>query len=987
MDAGVASLSVTPTTGATWFGGPTVSFQATLVNSSEAVTWQLSGPGTLSPTTGLSVSYTPPPSGSFSTQAIIQANTASGLMAQAVVTVGLTPVLTVSPTNAAATIGGGAVTLTATTLNFPSLPTLTWSLAGSGTLSATTGASITWTPPTSGMAGMSMVVVSAPGGFMAVATLSYSTAPTLVLDCGSNLAMAAGVDLSLNATVSGSTAPLMWALTPAVGSVVSASGATASYRPPLSVTEAQGFVDVVVTASAGSLMGSCTVRVFTVTLSAPSLVFVSGPPVPVTATVRGVPMGGTWSLMAGSPGSLSNLQGLSVDFRPPHEPGRTGLATLLFTTPQGVVRGAMAVDERPNRGLTVVAWGLVPALSMGTPATLSPPTSFVSTGLNSIISATRLSAGRVRVTVDGLSVAARNTTIETTGVQGRFCSVEEASLNTFTVQCVDAPGTATDSAFNFGIVQDDLSAGGAILAYGVVPDTTVFPTSLSGSQGWSATGTLQVTNPQVGTYQVSLGTLPAGASVGAVLVTPQTPDVGRQRCSLFSAAGAPSIELRCIGQSVPVNAGFSFVVMGRGVVSEATIDLQATIVTSPDGGLASGAGATSGAFGVSTAQVQTGVYRVNLGAPLVRGQAPVVANASTRTANATCITSVFGSALPPGYLECYTPFGGRLDTGFDFTVTSRGRPSLANVTGYAFIDNGGASSTPPTATAFNANGGAITSTRRGVGDYRVTFTNLALTNATAVATAFGTARRCAVESVLNDDVDVRCYGATNQPLDSQFFVTVHEWNSVSTARVMAYARVSALGSTRGPAFTSNPGGALTAARTGTGTYTVTLTGLLAADARNLSVTAENSNRFCSIFSRNVPVIAVECHDGAGPADSDFSLVAFTDQPFTSLTQPVTHAEVLAFAFASDPAAASYTPFVVLSYNSGRQAITATRSGPGVYAMRFPGLSFNSGVVQVTPTDTVNRCAVQTQLDDTVSVRCYGPSGVPTDSRYLLSFVR
>ncbi|MDX2009175.1 MAG: hypothetical protein SFW67_03240, partial [Myxococcaceae bacterium] len=503
-DAGVPSLSVTPLTATTWFGGANVSLQATLVNSTEVVSWQLSGPGSLSASTGLTVAYQPPASGTFSSQAVIQANTASGLMAQSVVTVGLTPVLSVSPTNAAATIGGGPVTLTATTANFPSIPTLTWTLAGAGTLSATTGASVQWTPPTAGLAGMSMVVVSAPGGFMAVATLSYSTAPTLVLNCGPGRALAGGFDLPLTATVSGSTAPVTWA-SPAVGSLLNASGAMTSYRPPTTVTDSQGFQDVVVTASAGSLMGSCTVRVYTVTLNAPGRVFISSPPVPVTATVRGAPLGGTWTLMSGSPGSLSNPRGLSVDYVPPHDPAQTGLATLAFSTPEGVTRVAVDVDDRLNRGLTVVAWGFVPVLSSSTPATLSPTTSFVSTGPNSVITATRLAAGRVRVLVDGLSVSARATTIETTGYQGRFCSVEDASLNTFTVQCNDAPGAAADSAFNFRVVQDNLSAGGAILAYGVVPGTTVFPASLSSTEGWSATGSLQVTNPQVGTYLVSLG--------------------------------------------------------------------------------------------------------------------------------------------------------------------------------------------------------------------------------------------------------------------------------------------------------------------------------------------------------------------------------------------------------------------------------------------------------------------------------------------------
>jgi hypothetical protein len=973
------------------------------MNSTEPIAWQLSGPGTLSTTLGATTVYTPPASGTFAVQAVVQATTPSGLLAQATVSVGLTPALTVSPTMASATIGGGAVTLSATAMHFPQPPPLTWTLLGAGSLSATTGAVVQWTPPASGLAGMSMVTVSAPGGFTALATLSYSSAPSLILNRTTALAMATfggRSSVALTATLSGSTAPITWTLT-GPGALTTGTGATTQYGPPTSLNDPMGFTDVVVTASAGALTATCTIRLYRVDLEMPE-VFVSDAPVMVSARPRGVSVTGAWRLSG--PGQLVNSTGLSTQYVPSHDPAAVGTGRVTFATTEGDASRTFTLERRRSRGLTVVAWGTVPAIVTSGGTTLSVASSFVSTGANSAIRATRATTGVTSVQVDGLALGARSSAVEVTGWAGARCTVDSATLDTFVVRCVNASNALTNSPFSFRVVQDRLASGGVLLATGIVPSMPPGPTAtpLTPENALSALGPITLSNASQGAYTLALGAIPPGVTVGAVLLTPLAPRSQDQRCSV-SAVVQGDVTVACTDlNGTPTNQSFAFAIMGKGVVSEASIDALLSVATAPTafGPVASAVSASAGISPPLIDRTSVGGFFI-YGATdtdvagqaglLVRGRAPATTLVSARSAGTTCVsaTVVPGFFVPVRALvTCYGSTG-LVDTGIDLTVTSRGRPSVANVTGFASVNGALATETLTTSpTAYSASGGAITSTKRGVGSYRVTFANLALTNATAMVTANGSAHRCAVESVLGDDVDVRCYSPTNQPADvNAFFVTVHEYAAPSTARVMSWVRVPASGAAPAPPFVSNPAGAVTVSRTAAGTYSVTFTGLGVADLPNLEVAAQNSSRFCSISSWSPPGVGVQCFDGSALADSDFTLVGFANQPFTTLTQPVTTSEVLAFAFASDPTSASYTPFVPLTYNSAAQPVTATRTGAGLYAMRFPGLSFNSGVVQVTPTDTANRCAVLSQLDDTVQVRCYGPSGLPADSRYLLSFVR
>lgn len=72
-DGGNPSLSVSPTSRRVVAGGSPVNFTSTLVDATGTVSWALSGPGSIDPTTGSSTSYTPPASVGAATTATLTA--------------------------------------------------------------------------------------------------------------------------------------------------------------------------------------------------------------------------------------------------------------------------------------------------------------------------------------------------------------------------------------------------------------------------------------------------------------------------------------------------------------------------------------------------------------------------------------------------------------------------------------------------------------------------------------------------------------------------------------------------------------------------------------------------------------------------------------------------------------------------------------------------------------------------------------------------
>ena len=93
--SGNASLTVSPSSTTVIAGGSPVNFSSTLVNASGNVSWALSGPGSIDPSTGSSTTYTPPASVAVATTATLTA-TSGTLTASASITVNPQSIITVA---------------------------------------------------------------------------------------------------------------------------------------------------------------------------------------------------------------------------------------------------------------------------------------------------------------------------------------------------------------------------------------------------------------------------------------------------------------------------------------------------------------------------------------------------------------------------------------------------------------------------------------------------------------------------------------------------------------------------------------------------------------------------------------------------------------------------------------------------------------------------------------------------------------------------
>jgi hypothetical protein len=89
------SLSVSPSSTTVVAGGSAVNFSSTLLNATGTVSWALSGPGSINPTTGSGTTYTPPASVGAATGATLTA-TSGPLTATATITVNSPAIITVA---------------------------------------------------------------------------------------------------------------------------------------------------------------------------------------------------------------------------------------------------------------------------------------------------------------------------------------------------------------------------------------------------------------------------------------------------------------------------------------------------------------------------------------------------------------------------------------------------------------------------------------------------------------------------------------------------------------------------------------------------------------------------------------------------------------------------------------------------------------------------------------------------------------------------
>jgi hypothetical protein len=168
------ALSVSPVTAAVTAGGSATSFTAS--GAGATVNWSLSpNLGALNTSAGTTVSYTPPSTVTAATTVVLSA-VSSGQTATVTITVnpsGVTSSLSVSPDNASVNAGSTPVSFAASLVNVGG--PVNWSLDPNvGTLSATTGPSVTYTPPATVTTDTSITLTATAGALTSSATINVN---------------------------------------------------------------------------------------------------------------------------------------------------------------------------------------------------------------------------------------------------------------------------------------------------------------------------------------------------------------------------------------------------------------------------------------------------------------------------------------------------------------------------------------------------------------------------------------------------------------------------------------------------------------------------------------------------------------------------------------------------------------------------------------------------------------------------------------------
>ena len=308
-----------------------------------------------------------------------------------------------------------------------------------------------------------------------------------------------------------------------------------------------------------------------------------------------------------------------------------------------------------------------------------------------------------------------------------------------------------------------------------------------------------------------------------------------------------------------------------------------------------------------------------------------------------------------------------------------------------------ASYAPAAAYTYNASGGGTTATRSGTGTYRMEFEGVDGSEGTAQVSAYGSSAVCTVAGWEPSPlaVEVRCWdAATRAPTDSRYTVAfLKATDGAPRVRYVYANQPDAPFYLVSHDFLYNPNGSISVSRQGTGRYRVRFLNVPedVAAYGTVQVTPVLSAAHCvaetwgPADAGSTLEMKVACYDADGPADSRFTAL------FVSNSGPETSG--MAFTYATDPTADSYTPPGNGSYVFGNGSVLVTRSSEAHYAVRFSRLggATPGGIALVTAAgDTDAHCSVRmwSSADEHVVVNpsCSAPSGGPLDARYTTLFL-
>jgi hypothetical protein len=333
-------------------------------------------------------------------------------------------------------------------------------------------------------------------------------------------------------------------------------------------------------------------------------------------------------------------------------------------------------------------------------------------------------------------------------------------------------------------------------------------------------------------------------------------------------------------------------------------------------------------------------------------------------------------------VSCVDTSGNSVESAFSIAVV----PAGSAPTGLAYTFEDAAVVTlpnTPSGPTYNPTGYAVLLQRQSAGQYQVLFYGLSSVPVGGpgfvMATADGASARCNGNSwgqfgaTAAYVANVYCSDSSGNFVDSKFEVLV------LPPSAYAYASVSNPNGAVNQSQSLNPGGSpIVGTHLGTGSYQISFPNSGIGAGWAVQATSRGAN-FCNVGSWGSSAVNVSCYTPAG---------ALTDTTFAILAVSSTNQEGIAFAWAGNPTAASYTPDPNYSYNPSG-AISITRNSMGFYEVDFLGLTAGGGTVQVAAygsSSTTCTSAGWTTPDFRAEVACYTAGGVSTDSPFVVAIV-
>jgi len=193
---------------------------------------------------------------------------------------------------------------------------------------------------------------------------------------------------------------------------------------------------------------------------------------------------------------------------------------------------------------------------------------------------------------------------------------------------------------------------------------------------------------------------------------------------------------------------------------------------------------------------------------------------------------------------------------------------------------------------------------------------------------------------------------------------------------------------------NSAGGTIVLCRISTGYYEVEFGSLYGGQPDNVQVTSANytNEDYCQsagwVHSGTTVVAYVECFAANGTPDDNVFMLQY--QARTSGFG--NSRKGIAYLYANNPSAASYTPTTSYQFNSTGGTNTIVRNGTGNYTVNVPGLVATNSDVQVTAynrDDFAVRCSVVSWYGSSgstsINVQCYNSSGQAADEFFTLAY--